>query len=68
MTEKELKDIQRLLKDLKFERNLHSDGTHSYYKFPTVRATDGMVLQVLLVEFADQKDLIREWKLNKLGI
>ena len=37
-------------------------------KYPTVRATDGMVLQVLLVEFADQKDLIREWKLNKLGI
>ena len=37
-------------------------------KCPTVRATDGMVLQVLLVEFADQKDLIREWKLKKLGI
>lgn len=37
-------------------------------KYPTVRATDGMVLQVLLVEFADQKDLIREWKLKKLGI
>ena len=37
-------------------------------KYPTLRATDGMVLQVLLVEFADQKDLIREWKLKKLGI
>lgn len=32
------------------------------------KATDGMVLQVLLVEFVDKKDLIREWKLNKLGI
>lgn len=93
MTGKELKDIQELLKALNFERNLHADGTHSYYKFhgklfqfylddetkkftlyvqadkyPTVRATDEMVLQVLLVEFADKKDLIREWKLNKLGI
>ena len=94
MTSQELKDIQGLLKALKFERSLHQDGSYSYYKFnnkklfqyyldketkkftlyvqgdkyPTVRATDGMVLQVILVEFADQKDLIREWKLNKLGI
>lgn len=37
-------------------------------KYPTVRATDEMVLQVILVEFADKKDLIREWKLKKLGI
>lgn len=99
MTSQERKDIQGLLKALKFERSLHGDGTYSYYKFnnkrlfqysldketneftlhatspateenkyPSIIATDDMIMRVLLVEFADQKDLIREWKLKKLGI
>ena len=37
-------------------------------KYPSIKATDDMVLRVLLLEFADKKDLIRDWKLKKLGI
>jgi hypothetical protein len=89
-----MKNIQILLKKLDFERSLHSDGTHSYYKFhdkrmiqfyyrkdlgkwvldiqgnnyPSVRAEDDMILDVLKSIFQDKMDVIREWKLNQLGI
>ena len=36
--------------------------------YPSVRAEDDMILDVLKSIFQDKKDVIREWKLNQLGI
>jgi hypothetical protein len=36
--------------------------------YPSVRAEDDMILDVLKSIFQDKMDVIREWKLNQLGI